>query len=312
MKILFCGLGSIGTRHIKNLSAELRRRGVDFQIDALRSSGRPLADGAAPLVTDSYASFDALPGDYDIAYITNPTSLHYETIRALAGRARDMFIEKPLVDSADCEPDLLGLRPDGVYYVACPLRHKRIVRRMKELCAAQRPVAVRAICSSYLPDWRPGTDYRQCYSAKKTQGGGVPLDLIHEWDYLTWLLGFPREVRMFSGKRSSLDITSDDVAVYIADYGTTLLSLQLDYIGRVPARVCELYFNDETVLCDVNAGTIAYKKSGKTESLPDEDFYAAETAYFLDCVQNRTRDTMNTVDNAYKVLRTAVSEGEIL
>ncbi|MEA5051037.1 MAG: Gfo/Idh/MocA family oxidoreductase [Oscillospiraceae bacterium] len=312
MKVLFCGLGSIGSRHIKNLAAALGSRGLSCEFDALRSSDRPLADDVAALVRNSYRSFGELPDDYDVAYITNPTSLHYDTIQSLVPKARDMFIEKPLFDSEDREPDLLELREDGVYYVACPLRHKRVVRRMKELCAAQTPVAVRAICSSYLPDWRPGTDYRQCYSAKRTQGGGVPLDLIHEWDYLTWLLGFPREVRMFSGQRSSLDITSDDVAVYIADYGTTLLSLQLDYIGRVPVRCCELYFNDETVACDINAGTLTYKKSGRVETLPDDDFYRSETDYFLDCVLNRTRDNMNTVENAYKVLRTAVSEGEIL
>ncbi len=312
MKILFCGLGSIGSRHIKNLAAALERRGIAYEIDALRSCERPLAADVAPLVTKSYRAYDELPADYDVAYVTNPTSRHYDAINALADKTRDMFIEKPLFESKDREPYLLHLKSDGVYYVACPLRHTNVVRRMKELCDEKRPVAVRAISSSYLPDWRPGTDYRECYSAKKIEGGGVALDLIHEWDYLTWLLGFPRDMKMYKGHRSALEISSDDIAVYIADFGNTLLTLQLDYIGRAPLRTCELYFNDETVECDIRKGTLFYKKAGTTETLPDDDFYVAETEYFLDCVQNRTRKNMNTIEHAFKVLHTAISEGEAL
>lgn len=308
MKILFCGLGSIGSRHIKNLASVLNERKIEFQIDAVRSSGRALKDDVAPLVKNSYKSVSEIDGEYDVAFVTNPTSLHEATVRELSPIARDMFIEKPVFGDTAVDINSLGLKKGGVYYVACPLRHTPVVKRLHEFCVNEKPVAVRAICSSYLPDWRKGTDYRECYSAKKELGGGVVLDLIHEWDYLTWLLGFPEGVCRVSGKRSSLEITSDDVAVYVADFGKTLLTLQLDYIGAVPQRSCELYFDGEVVKGDIINRAVLFLKKGAVEEYPAEDFYINEMNYFIDCVLERKSDNMNTVGNALRVLRTATEE----
>ena len=58
----------------------------------------------------------------------------------------------------------------------------------------------------------------------KRMGGGVSLDLIHELDYLTYLLGVPKEIYNIRRQVSLLEIDSDDVSVYIAqlDNGETL------------------------------------------------------------------------------------------
>ena len=48
---LFVGLGSIGTRHLKNLTNLCADRGWTLQADALRSDlSRPLRDGVAALL----------------------------------------------------------------------------------------------------------------------------------------------------------------------------------------------------------------------------------------------------------------------
>ena len=59
--------------------------------------------------------------------------------------------------------------------------------------------SARVLCSSYLPGWRPGVDYRTVYSAHKDMGGGVTIDLIHEWDYLVELFGKPEKMYNFKG-----------------------------------------------------------------------------------------------------------------
>ncbi len=309
MRILFAGLGSIGSRHIRNLHSVLDARGIPHEIDALRTSDAPLREGVAELLQDRYSSPAALSGQkYDIAFVTNPTALHESTVRALAGVADNLFIEKPVFSDFDVDPDTLGLRPDGVYYVACPLRHTPVIRRMKAICEAEPVRAARAVCSSYLPDWRPNTDYRDCYSAHRDLGGGVVLDLIHEWDYLSWLFGMPDKIQLFAGKYSALDIDSDDLAVYIARYPQLLLSLHLDYLGRAPMRQLELLCDGATWRGDILANTVTNLTTGDVESFEKEDFYINEMRYFVDCVLHKTAGNMNTIPHALAVLRAAVRQ----
>jgi predicted dehydrogenase len=102
-------------------------------------------------------------------------------------------------------------------------------------------ICASAMSSSYLPDWRPGQDYRKTYSAHKDMGGGVSIDLIHEWDYLTWLFGMPTEYHSMINKVSNLEIDSDDLAIYIGKNDKTTFELHLDYFGRQTQRTLDLF-----------------------------------------------------------------------
>lgn len=109
---LFIGLGSIGSRHLKNLHTICAERGITLAADALRSSlNRPLRPGVAELLRAQFTALDdpAARGHYDLAFITNPTSLHAETLQSLRGRAGALFIEKPIfsADQAGLDPAAL-------------------------------------------------------------------------------------------------------------------------------------------------------------------------------------------------------------
>lgn len=59
---LFVGLGSIGTRHLKNLANLCADRGWALQADALRSDlSRPLRDGVAELLHAQYTTWPTRP-----------------------------------------------------------------------------------------------------------------------------------------------------------------------------------------------------------------------------------------------------------
>lgn len=94
---LFVGLGSIGTRHLKNLANLCADRGWALQADALRSDlSRPLRDGVAELLHAQYTDMADAPAHYDLVFITNPTSLHADALTQVKGRGEALFIEKPI------------------------------------------------------------------------------------------------------------------------------------------------------------------------------------------------------------------------
>lgn len=215
MKVLFIGIGSIARRHIKNLCAIY----PEIVVDVFRSGkGRLLSKETNDLIENTYYCYEDVPDTYDIIFITNPTQYHYETLVQFHKNGKHFFIEKPVFMDFNIDIDALNLRKESVYYVACPLRYNSVIRYIKEKIDLSQLISVRCICSSYLPEWRTDIDYREVYSAHKELGGGVSIDLVHEWDYLTYLLGYPEQVYSCIDKVSDLEIDSDDLALYVGKY----------------------------------------------------------------------------------------------
>ena len=308
---LFIGLGSIGSRHLKNLHTICAERGITLAADALRSSlNRPLRPGVAELLRAQFTALDdpAARGHYDLAFITNPTSLHAETLQSLRGRAGALFIEKPIfsADQAGLDPAAL-LDPGQKAYVAAPMRWCGVMLALKkrlEAGADGRPYCARVLCSSYLPDWRPGVDYRTVYSAHKAMGGGVTIDLIHEWDYLVDLFGAPERLYNLRGQYSELEIDSDDVSLYIAQYPGMLAEVHLDYFGRGYRRSIELFTPSGSLVADFGAGTLTLPDGTVEDYTEDVNArYLREMAYFLDYAAGPQAVSLNPPATAAQVLR---------
>lgn len=309
MKICMIGLGSIGKRHIRNIHIVLKSRNINFQIDALRSSNKRLDEEIKELVTCEYFKIENLPDDYDVIFITNPTTLPFDTIRCVVSKTKHMFIEKPVFEHCDHDLKKLGLVAGNTYYVACPLRHKSIMKYVKEVIIPQEEiVSCRLISSSYLPDWRKGVDYKKNYSAIKALGGGVVRDLIHEWDYAIYLFGMPKNVYGMNGKFSNLEIDSDDIAVYIAKYENMLMEIHLDYIGQKTERMLQIFSNSERIDVDlINNEVHEYKNNQlvNRKTFEDEDCYLNEMKYFIDCVCGEEKN-FNSIYDGVKTLKIAL------
>lgn len=306
MKVCFVGTGSIGKRHIRNLIFIAQKENVPLELHLLRSSRTSLEPDVQDAAARICYAASELDAQYDAIFITNPTYLHYPVMRELRGKAAFFFVEKPVFDRVDL--DITPFAGDAVYYVACPLRYTNVLRRAAEILRDCRVLSVRAICSSYLPDWRPGTDYRKCYSAHREQGGGVRIDLIHEWDYLTGLFGFPERVMQLYGQYSALEINSEDLAVYLAQYPDKLIELHLDYFGRQTRRSCEV-FTDEAVYCFDLTNRCIFRNGVVTERFEElpNDMYLAEMAYFCKMVQG-TAENPNPISHALRTMRIAYGE----
>lgn len=305
MKILFIGLGSIGTRHLRNMATILQERREPLEVHAMRGTKHQLQTDISALLQKQIARYEDLDAVYDAIFITNPTVLHYETLKKILFKTKKIFIEKPVFSSVNVDLADLNVPKNTICYVAAPLRYTKVFEQLKKIAGEKRIYSARAICSSYLPEWRPMTDYRKCYSASKENGGDIGLELIHEWDYLIELFGFPKRMNMLSGKYSDLEISSDDIAIYIAEYGTMLVSLSLDYFGRSRKREIELYCDDDVIVGDFVKSEIRFLKSDKAIRLPEErdSYQIRELEYFLSL--NNEECNPNSISHAFDVLKIA-------
>lgn len=304
-KIAFCGLGSIGKRHLRNTVKYLRKHRCRFQIDAIRSGARmELSEDLKAYISDQYTYEDSVPKDYDIIFITNPTSMHAESIVKFSECTRSMFIEKPLAD--DIDYDFSALPEELICYVACPLRYTQMLQYVKRNIDCSRAYSVRAICSTYLPNWHPDEDYRESYSAHKAMGGGVAIDLIHEWDYLVWLFGKPDKVNGIRRKVSELEIDSEDIAVYVGYTDARVYELHLDYFGKEEKRILEIYLPTETITVDLREGIVHFSGEGKDVELHEDrdEYQSREIAHFFDIIDGESEND-NDIDRAINTLKLA-------
>ena len=170
MKVLIIGLGSIALKHIKALQ-ELYPSVVIY---ALRRKGEPSKEikGVIEVFDISEIKVDTL----SFILISNPTAVHYETIKEVMVYKKPLFIEKPLFETLSNEANdlVMEIERQGIpTYVACNLRFLESIAKIRELLVGKRVNEVNVYCGSYLPDWRPNIDFRKVYSANKEMGGGV-------------------------------------------------------------------------------------------------------------------------------------------
>jgi predicted dehydrogenase len=270
------GQGSIGRRH----AGLLRDAGLDVvTFDPLDPSGA--------------ASEEAALDGADVALVCTPSSEHARHARLALEAGVPVLVEKPLaLDAGDARrlealSDTTGV-PLGV---AMNLRFHPGVRVVRELLPqAGRVWRASAWCGSYLPAWRPGTDYRRSYSAQRALGGGVLLDAIHEIDYVTWLLGPATSVQATLRHVSDLELDVEDVALLTLEHaGGALSTVELDYVDRDYHRGCRVVGAGGTIAWDWTAGEVRLTPADAAPitlpAPPDAGpTYAAEQRAFLEAV----------------------------
>jgi len=243
-RALVLGYGSIGARHVRVLEG----LGVDVAVVSRRA-----VDVTRRFQTPDDALRSWAP---DYVVIASRTGEHLSDLAALAahGFAGRVLVEKPLFDA----PAALPGHAFAAAYVGYNLRFHPVVRRVRALLAERAPRAVHFHVGQYLPDWRPGTDYRTSYSAHRGQGGGVLRDLSHELDLVRWLLGPWTRLAALGGHASDLEIDSDDVIALICETARCpCVTVTLNYLDRPARRSIHAVCDGSTIRADLIRGTCA-------------------------------------------------------
>ena len=238
MNCLIVGYGSIGVRHANIL----KEMGHSVHIVTKRD-----IKGFS-----CYRSIkEALQNkSFDYVIISNETYKHYKSFLELneLGYSGKLLIEKPVF----LEPCSL---PQSCYknvFVAYNLRFHPIIQKLHEFLNGKEIYSIQGYVGQYLPDWRPGTDYTNCYSASKAQGGGVLRDLSHELDYINWIAGGWKRVAAIGGKFSDLQIDSDDVFGLLLEMEKCpVVSVQMNYLDRKVRREIIINMKDHSIKADL-------------------------------------------------------------
>lgn len=314
LKVLVVGCGSIGRRHARNL----RILGVDHisALDRVPSLAQALAEEVGGTC---YGDLDeALGGSPDAVLICTPPQSHLTMAEAFTDARCALFIEKPLAHTAQETDSFVRLneRVEVVTMVACNMRFHHgpatLYRLVREGVLGKVTGAL-IEAGQYLPEWRPNVDYRDTYSAHRGAGGGALLDFVHEFDYATWIFGFPDTVQCRAGRFGDLDLDVEDSAdVIMGAEGGASTTIHVDYIQRSYSRSCKIIGTEGTLVWNAGVGITWYGAESRTRQFEEpagysmDNMYIEELRHFLDCVREE-RQTISPLATGIRVTRVVLA-----
>lgn len=302
----FIGYGSIAKKHILAISKLYKHS----EVILVRRDSTDIIENIDNINFTITASIIDLH-KADFIFITNPTSLHVDTIQKALEFKKPLFIEKPLSNTFEGVEVLQQELNDSklINYIACNLRFHPCISFLKlNVLPALIINEVNVYAGSYLPDWRPGIDYRKNYSANAEMGGGVHLDLIHELDYCYYLFGNPAKTFRVLNSKSSLHINAIDYAHYFWEYNNYSLQITLNYYRRDYKRTIEIVAEDATYLVDLKKGTITKNEEIIFSADTDMTFsYQLQIDYFVKQAQKNEK-CYNDINEASHILKLCLNE----
>jgi predicted dehydrogenase len=279
MAVLVHGTGSIGSRHVR----VLERLGVPAIARSVRS-GAPAAPASA-------------------AIIATTTGRHLADAADALRAGCHVLVEKPLAASTAGVAALeAAARAAGrQVFVGCCLRFDAALLAFRaRLPRIGRVGEVHIECRSYLPDWRPGTDYRASYSARRDEGG-VLRDLIHEIDYAAWLFGWPAQITATLGNTGALGIESEEWAELAWTAGAPV-SIRLDYLTKPATRFIRAHGEHGTLEVDLIGHRVTLGDEVIDVPQDRDDMMADQARTFLAAIEGGDPAQLATLDDGARAL----------
>jgi len=289
--ILISGYGSAGRRHANILSSIVKKKNIIILTNQKISDFRTVK------------TLKAIK-EIDPSYIVlcNPTNDHLHKIKFIEKNFKDkvVLVEKPLFS----KPNKIKIK-NNKYYVGYNLRFNPIISFLKKKIKLKKVWNVNIFCGSYLPSWRSNINYSKSSSAKKNLGGGVLLDLSHEFDYVQWLFGKIEPEHCKSKKISNLNIQTDDF-FHLVGKAKKALSVQitLNYFTRNPTRQIFIDGKNISIQADlIEKNIVCY--DGNKKSVYNFRNFSNNYEYkrqHLAILKNQHKDTLCTYEQGMKII----------
>ncbi len=308
-KILICGLGSIGKRHLKIIKdnwpnikvACLRNKNPDYYPSSINDF----------LIEEFFYNInEAKEWNPDAVIISNPAKYHLKYALFFAELSKPLFIEKPI--GIGNEPNkyrekLSEYSKKSLILCGYVLRFDEGINLLKEKAQKiGKLVTAEFYCGSWLPNWRDGIDYRNSVSASKDLGGGVLLELSHELDLANWLIG-PYEINYSYLKNTGLlDLDVEDCAMINAVSVTgCVININLNFCTKTEKRTIKIIGSEGNLEYDLIKNQLLICISNEEESYQlnqnKNQKYINQMEHFIECIEN-SEDPTCTVKDGFQVL----------
>lgn len=309
-RILICGLGSIGRRHARILHQSF----PGIELSVLRSGHGPECSELS-LMIHQFKDLDAaISWKPDAAVISTPAPFHQQQALSLVRHKIPVLIEKPLGVGSEPKEGWDELQkhsqtvPVVVGYV---LRHDPCAEFVKDKLDNRRLGKVLEAdfyCGSWLPDWRPGSDYRSCVSSQRLMGGGALLELSHEIDLAIWLLN-DFEITSASLVQSGLlDVdVEDQVLLTGRSSAGTLITVRLNMCSNPSRRSVVMRCEKGELNWDLLGGNVNLLSGDQglqsfNPTFQPNDRFRLQAERFLKCIDEGVAPYCSLKDGL-KVLR---------
>lgn len=219
MRYAVIGAGSMGSRRIRYLKHLAAGAVLTYDV---RPDRRAEAQGLYDIGTVTSVA-ELVESKPDAVFICVPPAAHLFYLRLAVEQGWHFMTEQPISCSREWMGEIVGeVRRRGlITHVSCNMRFNAGIKLVRELIAGGSigPVLTGIIeVGEWLPDWHPYEPYVDYYPARRAMGGG--LDAVCDLEWLALMFGRVSRLACLAGKRSTLDIDTDDVVQLVLEYAS--------------------------------------------------------------------------------------------
>lgn len=306
-KILICGLGSIGRRYLRIIN----NHWPEVEIAVLRSGVGPNCEEMKLIDHQTSDLRESIYWAPDAAIISSPANLHVDQAIALGDSGIPCLIEKPLGAGNETFKKwekIVHLSHSVPMLVGYILRHDpcaTLIKKKLDENLLGNVVEADFHCGSWLPNWRPGTDYLKTVSARKELGGGVLLELSHEIDIANWLLG-PIKINYSNLNPSDLlPIDVEDRAYLFAENENRVqISIRINFCSEPTTRKVIIRGEKGEIFWDIALGKLEIRNENEMifqyrNNLDRDSLFLIQIQYFLDCIFKNQKPKCSVSEGKY-------------
>ena len=314
MKIAIIGCGSIGKRHVQNFLM------LGHQVVAYNRSLKRRNEVKKKFKIETFSNIEKLFQRHSpsLTIICTPANKHISNAIMAINYKSHIFIEKPFTLLSQNSDNLIKRTKNNKLFnhVGCNMRFHYGPKKIKSFIEKNKIGEIlfaKIWCGTNLTDWHPNEDHTKMYSAKKSEGGGVLLDLIHEIDLAYWLFGKTEKIKSFLSNTRTLNIKTEDVANILFLYPKNIqLNMSLNYLEKPVKRGIYVYGTKGSIEWSLEKNCFSYTnhRNFKTritrppKNWSHNSMYIEQSKYVIDCI-GKNKKSFNSFNEAADVMKMA-------